>query len=139
VFDESGSLSGAVKHPGAFRAWLKKKPGESVTSADIARGQASEDPHVKRMAGLAKGFKTIRSRKKKMREGLIEEVALEVAREALLENMGMSPAMGMGGGYGMGGRSHMREDDECPECGGKLGECGHGMEMAMGGRARGRY
>jgi hypothetical protein len=50
-------MSGAVKHPGAFRAWLGKKPGEKVTAADIAKGKASPNKHVQRMARLAETFK----------------------------------------------------------------------------------
>jgi hypothetical protein len=51
---------GVVKHPGAFRAWLKKKPGDPVTDADIQKGLASGDPHVVRMANLARTFKNAR-------------------------------------------------------------------------------
>lgn len=39
---------------GAFHAWLGKKPDEPITDADIAKGMASEDPHVRKMAHFAR-------------------------------------------------------------------------------------
>jgi hypothetical protein len=39
---------------GAFHAWLGKKPDEPITDADIAKGMASKDPHVRKMAHFAR-------------------------------------------------------------------------------------
>ena len=41
----------------AFHKWLKKEPGEKITSADIEKGLKSTDPHVRRMAQFAKNAK----------------------------------------------------------------------------------
>jgi hypothetical protein len=38
---------------GAFHKWLGKKPGLPLTAADIAKGKASYDPHVVKMATFA--------------------------------------------------------------------------------------
>ncbi len=39
---------------GAFHKWLGKDPEEPITDADIAKGLASDDPHVNKMAQFAK-------------------------------------------------------------------------------------
>jgi ABC-type Zn2+ transport system substrate-binding protein/surface adhesin len=46
---------------GAFHRWLGKKEGEPITAADIAKGLASDDPHVKKMAQFAKNAKQFNS------------------------------------------------------------------------------
>lgn len=43
---------GPVKK-GAFHKWLGKAESEPITQADIAKGKASSDPHVKKMANFA--------------------------------------------------------------------------------------
>lgn len=58
---------GPVKK-GAFHAWLGKKPDEPITDADIAKGMASDDPHVRRMANFAKS-----ARKWKPQEAALQE------------------------------------------------------------------
>jgi hypothetical protein len=42
---------------GAFHKWLGKKPGSPITAADIAKGKASGDPHVVKMANFAASSK----------------------------------------------------------------------------------
>ncbi|HKN74494.1 MAG TPA: hypothetical protein VJW94_04900 [Candidatus Acidoferrum sp.] len=42
---------------GAFHKWLGKKPGSTITAADIAKGKASDDPHVVKMANFAASAK----------------------------------------------------------------------------------
>ena len=39
---------------GLFHAWLGKKPDDPITDADIAKGMASKDPHVRKMAHFAR-------------------------------------------------------------------------------------
>jgi hypothetical protein len=38
---------------GTFHKWLGKKPNSPITAADIAKGKASDDPHVVKMATFA--------------------------------------------------------------------------------------
>jgi hypothetical protein len=42
---------------GAFHKWLGKKPDSAITAADIAKGKASNDPHVVKMATFAANSK----------------------------------------------------------------------------------
>lgn len=42
---------------GLFRKWLGKKPDAPITAADIAKGKASDDPHVIKMATFAANAK----------------------------------------------------------------------------------
>ena len=42
---------------GAFHKWLGKKPDSPITTADIAKGKASNDPHVVKMATFAANSK----------------------------------------------------------------------------------
>jgi hypothetical protein len=42
---------------GAFHKWLGKKPDSPITAADIAKGRASDDPHVVKMATFAASAK----------------------------------------------------------------------------------
>lgn len=42
---------------GAFHKWLGKKPDSPSTAADIAKGKASSDPHVVKMATFAASSK----------------------------------------------------------------------------------
>jgi hypothetical protein len=42
---------------GKFHRWLGKKPGSPITAADIAKGKASGDPHVVKMANFAANAK----------------------------------------------------------------------------------
>ncbi len=44
-------------HKGAFHKWLGKKPDSPITAADIAKGKASSDPHVVKMATFAASSK----------------------------------------------------------------------------------
>lgn len=39
---------------GAFHRWLGKSEDKSITDADIQKGLASDDPHVRKMANFAK-------------------------------------------------------------------------------------
>ena len=47
------SKIGPIEH-GAFKKWLGKPEDEPITDADIAKGLASDDPHVNKMAQFAK-------------------------------------------------------------------------------------
>ena len=42
---------------GAFHNWLGKKKDSPITAADIARGKASDNPHVVKMATFAANAK----------------------------------------------------------------------------------
>jgi hypothetical protein len=42
---------------GKFHKWLGKKPDSPITAADIAKGKASDDPHVVKMANFAASAK----------------------------------------------------------------------------------
>jgi hypothetical protein len=42
---------------GNFHKWLGKKPDSPITPADIAKGKASDDPHVVKMATFAANAK----------------------------------------------------------------------------------
>jgi len=42
---------------GNFHKWLGKKPDSSIMAADIAKGKASDDPHVVKMATFAANSK----------------------------------------------------------------------------------
>jgi hypothetical protein len=42
---------------GNFHKWLKKKPDSPITVADIAKGKASGDAHVVKMATFAANAK----------------------------------------------------------------------------------
>ncbi len=42
---------------GNFHKWLGKKPDSPITAADIAKGKASGDPHVVKMATFAANSK----------------------------------------------------------------------------------
>jgi hypothetical protein len=42
---------------GTFHKWLGKKPDSPITAADIAKGKASGDPHVVKMATFAANAK----------------------------------------------------------------------------------
>jgi hypothetical protein len=42
---------------GAFHRWLGKKPDSPITAADIAKGKASANPHVVKMANFAANSK----------------------------------------------------------------------------------
>jgi len=42
---------------GKFHEWLGKKPGSPITAGDIAKGKASGDPHVVKMATFAANAK----------------------------------------------------------------------------------
>lgn len=68
---------------GGFHKWLGKKEGEKITPADIAKGLASDDPHVKKMAMFAKQF----GAGKKKAKGKKKKVAKEALR-IVVERMG---------------------------------------------------
>jgi hypothetical protein len=42
---------------GNFHKWLGKKPDSPITAADIAKGKASGEPHVVKMATFAANAK----------------------------------------------------------------------------------
>ena len=42
---------------GSFHEWLGKDKDEPITDEDIAKGLASDDPHVRKMAQFAKNAK----------------------------------------------------------------------------------
>ena len=42
---------------GAFHKWLGKSENEPITQADIAKGKASSDEHVRKMAQFAENAK----------------------------------------------------------------------------------
>lgn len=44
-------------HKGRFHRWLGKSENEKLTEADIAKGLASKDPAVRKMANFAKNFR----------------------------------------------------------------------------------
>ena len=54
-----GSTYRAAFHvrKGNFHKWLGKKPDSPITAADIAKGKASSDPHVVKMATFAANSK----------------------------------------------------------------------------------
>ncbi len=55
----------AVKHPGAFRAYCKRKGYSKVNTACINEGLKSPSKTVRKRAALAKAFKNMRKNKKK--------------------------------------------------------------------------
>ena len=44
-------------HKGRFHRWLGKSEDEKLTKADIAKGLASKDPKVRKMAQFAENFR----------------------------------------------------------------------------------
>ena len=59
IADELRAIGPIAK--GAFHRWLGKKEDEPITAADIAKGLASDDPHVKKMAQFAENAKSFNS------------------------------------------------------------------------------
>jgi len=59
---------------GAFHRWLGKKEDEAITEEDIAKGLASDDPHVRKMANFAKNMR------KSVKESSLSEI-MDVLRE----------------------------------------------------------
>jgi hypothetical protein len=53
------SLSNAVEDPGAFTAWCKQQGFDGVCEECIAKGKASDDTHMVRMATLAQTFRKV--------------------------------------------------------------------------------
>jgi len=54
---KSRLLSAPIEGPiekGAFHRWLGKSEDSPITEADIKKGLASKDPHVRKMANFAK-------------------------------------------------------------------------------------
>ena len=49
---------------GGFHRWLGKPAGAPITASDIAKGLASKDPHVRKMAQFAKNAKGFKHPKK---------------------------------------------------------------------------
>ena len=47
---------------GLFHKWLNKPEDEPITDADIKRGLASDDPHVRKMAQFAKNARSWKHR-----------------------------------------------------------------------------
>jgi len=59
-------MQGAVKKPGSFTAYCKKKGFDGVTDECISEAKASGDPTVKKRAVLAETFrKESKKRRKK--------------------------------------------------------------------------
>jgi hypothetical protein len=54
---KSKTLAPIHVRKGAFHKWLGKKPDSPITAADIAKGKASGDPHVEKMANFAASSK----------------------------------------------------------------------------------
>ena len=54
-FYDRAITAGPIGHvdKGAFHRWLGKDEDEPITDADIAKGKASDDPHVVKMATFA--------------------------------------------------------------------------------------
>lgn len=53
-------IQGAVKHPGSFTAYCKKKGFDGVTSKCIAEGKASPDATIRKRAQLAATFRKMK-------------------------------------------------------------------------------
>ena len=59
-------MQNAVKRPGAFTEWCKRRGYGGVTAKCIQEGKRSKDPTTRRRAVLAETFrKTAKKRKKK--------------------------------------------------------------------------
>lgn len=67
---------------GGFHKWLGKSEDEPITAADIKKGLASDDPHVKKMAQFAKNFGAGKKKAKGKKKKLAKE-ALRVVVEAM--------------------------------------------------------
>jgi hypothetical protein len=67
---------------GGFHKWLGKSEDEKITPADIAKGLASDDPHVKKMAQFAKNFGAGKKKAKGKKKKVAKE-ALRIAVEAM--------------------------------------------------------
>ena len=50
----------AIRHPGALHRALHVPEGEKIPAAKLAKAGRSDDPHMRRMAGLAKTLKGLR-------------------------------------------------------------------------------
>ena len=58
-------LASKIKKEGAFREWCKKRGYSKVTSRCIQEGLASKNPTVRKRAAMAKGFATMRKKRRK--------------------------------------------------------------------------
>lgn len=59
-------IKGAIKNPGSFTAYCKRKGYKGVTAACIAEGKRSKDPTIRKRANLAQTLRGMsRKRKKK--------------------------------------------------------------------------
>lgn len=67
---------------GGFHKWLGKSEDEPITAADIKKGLASDDPHVKKMAQFAKNFGAGKKKAKGKKKKVAKE-ALRLAVEAM--------------------------------------------------------
>lgn len=67
---------------GGFHKWLGKSEDEDITAADIKKGLASDDPHVKKMALFAKNFGAGKKKAKAKKKKVAKE-ALRLAVEAM--------------------------------------------------------
>ena len=60
-------IQNAIKHPGAFTEWCKKRGYSGVTEACIQEGLRSKNPTIRRRAILARTLKRLAKRRKKRR------------------------------------------------------------------------
>ena len=58
-------IQSAIKNPGSFTEWCKRRGYKGVTSECIAEGLKSKDPTTRRRAALAKTLKGMAKRRKK--------------------------------------------------------------------------
>ncbi len=50
-------IAGAVEHPGALHRALKVKQGEKIPASKLMTASHSDNPHMRKMAQLAKTLK----------------------------------------------------------------------------------
>ena len=60
-------IKGAIKRPGAFREWCKKRGFPGATAECIQAGKRSKNPRIRREALLAEKLKKFSKRKRKKR------------------------------------------------------------------------
>ena len=61
-------MQSAVKKPGAFTEWCKKRGYKGVTKKCIEEGKASKNPTTVRRATLAETFRKANKKRKKKRK-----------------------------------------------------------------------
>ena len=72
---------------GSFHEWLKKKPGEPITDADIEKGLKSDNPHVRKMAQFAKNAKKWHHKKKKVAKEEFTSISLESIKNKFIASL----------------------------------------------------